>query len=368
MHINQDILIQSIEASNLAHTISLIQDDLALTYVNDAFLEQTGYTRDEVVGHNCRFLQGEGTDPDAVVAIRQSIKDAHPIDIEILNYKKDGTPFWNRLRMAPVFDDSKALVAFIGIQSDVTHMREQQRLEEERQKLEALGRMSANISHEIKNAIQPVKLMSETLLDWEMLSKEQLTKCIGIIHDNINIADVVTRDVLRFSKQAENVIEDIAVSVLIPDITSFTKSFLNSRVDFSIEAAEFEDGLSVHINQVQLYQVMMNLINNALHAMNESGDLRLIIEPRVMDSSEAIAHKVKKGKYISISFQDSGCGMDEKLLHSIFDPFFSTKPMGEGTGLGLSISYGLVKSWGGTIIAKSQKDQGSVFSILLPTA
>jgi PAS domain S-box-containing protein len=80
----KDILIQSIEHSNLAHTISSIDGDMELTYVNQAFLDTTGYTRDEVIGRNCRFLQGAGTDPETVKTIRKSVAEFKSIDISEL--------------------------------------------------------------------------------------------------------------------------------------------------------------------------------------------------------------------------------------------------------------------------------------------
>jgi PAS domain S-box-containing protein len=173
--IENNILIHAIEHSNLAHTISRITGDMELIYVNQAFLDQTGYERDEVLKRNCRFLQGEGTNPDTVDLIRKAIANFKSIDIEILNYKKDGTPFWNRLRMSPVYDDENNPIAFIGVQSDVTHIHEQNRIEQERQKLEALGRLTGNISHEIKNALQPVKLMAEHSVTGNHLMNNKLS-------------------------------------------------------------------------------------------------------------------------------------------------------------------------------------------------
>ena len=367
MNITNDILIQSIESSNLAHTISLIENaGLPLDYVNQAFLDQTGYSRDDVIGRNCRFLQGEGTDPVAIQKIRDSIKFHTPLDIEILNYKKDGSPFWNHLRMAPVFDENQKPVAFIGIQSDVTHIREQQRKESERQKLEALGRMSANISHEIKNAIQPVKLMSEILLDRNSMNDDQISKCIQIIHENINVADSVIQDTLRFSRKDNDSPEEIGALNLAKNITMFTRNLINSRIEFSSETGAFDTLSVLNVNQNHLFQVVLNIVNNALYAMNKLGQLDLEIHPEHIDSKQALILGIAQGSYMCISFKDSGCGVDKQILDTIFDPFFSTKSPGEGTGLGLSISYQIVKEMGGTIQVHSYENKGSIFSIFLP--
>lgn len=94
--------------------------DQAVIYVNETFTKMTGYTAAEVIGRNCRFLQGEGTDRAAVDRIRSSLRHGHPVDVTLRNYRADGEPFWNRLKLAPVHDDDGALIAYIGVQTDVT--------------------------------------------------------------------------------------------------------------------------------------------------------------------------------------------------------------------------------------------------------
>lgn len=88
--------------------------------VLNRFMAMTGYSKEEVLGHNCRFLQGEGTDPKAVEQLRQAIRLAKPVTVRLLNYRKDGTPFWNLLTMTPIKDESGRVVKFVGVQVDVT--------------------------------------------------------------------------------------------------------------------------------------------------------------------------------------------------------------------------------------------------------
>ena len=366
--IKNNILIKSIEHSNLAHTISSIDGDMELIYVNQTFLDETGYTRNEVIGRNCRFLQGDGTDPQTVQKIRQALEDFKSLDIEILNYRKDGTPFWNRLRMSPVFDEHDKPIAFIGIQSDITEIKEQNRIDQERQKLEALGRMTGNISHEIKNALQPVKLMAEALNDWNDLNHEQIKRCIDILNDNVNLADKITRDVLRFSRKSNDKREKIDIATLKADVLSMTKNLLHSRIDLEadIQDDETDKKLFVEITPNHLQQVMINLINNALHAMDDKGKMTLHIEQKKLNKSEAKEIQLQEQSYICISIEDTGCGMDAKTMEVIFDPFFSTKSPDEGTGLGLSISYRIAKEWNGAIDVHSTKGKGSTFVVYIP--
>lgn len=98
--------------------------DNPLVYVNDSFLKLTGYTRDEVVNNNCRFLQGPETDPHTLQEIRNALEAKKPITVELINYKKDGSKFWNHLTISPVYNDRKELVNYVAVQRDVTHYRD----------------------------------------------------------------------------------------------------------------------------------------------------------------------------------------------------------------------------------------------------
>lgn len=112
------------------------QPDRPLIYCNDAFETMTGYRREEVIGRNCRFMQGEDTDPAAVEELSQAIRQGQSREVVLLNYRKDGRPFWNRLAIGPVHDSEGRLTHYIGIQTDVTEAvearkRQNRQLQEE---------------------------------------------------------------------------------------------------------------------------------------------------------------------------------------------------------------------------------------------
>lgn len=94
--------------------------DNPIVLANSAFLQQTGYAANEVIGRNCRFLQGSGTDPDVVDMIRNAVRAEQPLTVELVNYRKYGTPIWNQLHVSPVHDDAGKLSYFFASQMDVT--------------------------------------------------------------------------------------------------------------------------------------------------------------------------------------------------------------------------------------------------------
>lgn len=123
------------------------QPDYPIVLANDAFLHLTGYTADEVLGRNCRFLQGDGTSPAAVAEIRSGLKADREVSVELLNYRKDGTPFWNRLHLSPVHDDAGQLLYHFGSQIDETKYRQVQALEASEH------RLLMEVDHRTKNVL-----------------------------------------------------------------------------------------------------------------------------------------------------------------------------------------------------------------------
>lgn len=127
------------------------QPDNPIVLANRAFLEETGYAADELIGRNCRMLQGPDTDPVAVGRIRRAVQEERDITIELRNYRKDGTPFWNQLYISPVHDDDGRLLYFFGSQMDITRRREAEELEA------AEHSLLREVDHRAKNALALVQ-------------------------------------------------------------------------------------------------------------------------------------------------------------------------------------------------------------------
>jgi PAS domain S-box-containing protein len=130
---------RAMDDSTAGITIADADNDQPLTYVNDAFVEMTGYDSEEVLGRNCRFLQGEETEPEPIQRLHDAIEAGEAVSVELRNYRKDGTGFWNNLEIAPVYDGTGELTHYIGFQSDVTARRQaEERLRDETETLERL--------------------------------------------------------------------------------------------------------------------------------------------------------------------------------------------------------------------------------------
>ena len=134
------------------------QPDEPLVYANEAFERLTGYDRQRVLGRNCRFLQGDGTDEETVARLRRAIDNERPVSVELLNYRADGTPFWNQLNIVPIRDDDGAVTHYLGLQQDVTERRTRQ------ERLSVLDRV---LRHNIRNRTNVIVGTAKLLLDAE---------------------------------------------------------------------------------------------------------------------------------------------------------------------------------------------------------
>ncbi len=177
-----ELLIQCAENFNDVMTIADYQnDDRPLIYVNEHFTNITGYTSSEVVGRNCRFLQGNATDTIVVKTLRESIKNGISCYYDIVNYKKDGSPFWNRLILIPIFDDVMGLRYYIGIQSDITEKKES----EKRESITTYSadHQSGEIEHKIENPLMEILAKYRSLPYFTDGSKESQDEVKNIISE-----------------------------------------------------------------------------------------------------------------------------------------------------------------------------------------
>jgi PAS domain S-box-containing protein len=132
------------------------QPDNPIVFANKAFLDLTLYEEAEVLGRNCRFLQGAQTDREMVRQLRDAVAVKDSIALEILNYRRDGSPFWNAVFIGPVYDTSGNLLYFFASQLDVTRRRESEKTSAQAQKMEAVGQLTAGLAHDFNNLLQVV--------------------------------------------------------------------------------------------------------------------------------------------------------------------------------------------------------------------
>ncbi len=330
------------------------QDGLPLVYVNQAFEDTTGHTAEDVLGRNCRFLQGPDTDPDTIALMREALADARPFEVEILNYRADGKPFWNLLNVTPVFGPGGELESFVGCQTDITEKKQRLARDAQLARTQSLGILAGGLAHEMNNLLQPMITYPEFIRDLLPNDAEDALTGLSFIETHAQAAKSIVGQVLRFAR-AE------AVDLKAVDLPTEIRSLLDQvtptlpstiQLDLKIEATP-PDMLKAEVDVAGLRTLLSNTVQNAVDAI---GDRPGAITVEILGGNDSV--------HIAIS--DDGCGISGDHLNCIFDPFFTTKPVGKGTGLGLALIAADVQRWGGTIIASSAIGRGTRFDVSLP--
>ncbi|MHB2020855.1 MAG: ATP-binding protein, partial [Candidatus Xenobia bacterium] len=249
---------------------------------------------------------------------------------------------------------------------DITSIREaeaQRRKIEEQllhmQKVEAVGRLAGGVAHDFNNLLTTIMCCAELL--------EQSLPAGGGQHRNArdivkaaNSAAALVRQLLTFSRQQPMRAEDVDPNNVVTDLESMVVSAVGEAIE--VELSLNEAAGCVHVDPLQLRQVILNLVLNARDAMPQGGTLQLKTS-RVQVVEDGT---VPKGDYVVLAVADSGVGMSDEVKAHLFEPFFTTKPLGQGTGLGLATCYGIAAASGGCMTAESAVQRGTTMRLWLP--
>ena len=223
-------------------------------------------------------------------------------------------------------------------------------------KLASIGRLAAGVGHEINNPLaiidQKSGLIEDLLLMGEDFQyKSVILKNLEGINTSVERCKTITHRLLGFARRGDNRLETLQVRDVLTEVLQFLEnSMVKKRI--TVDLQKNEDLPLLRSDKVQLQQIFLNIINNAIDAIGEDGLVSI--------NSYVVAGDIR------VVIQDDGAGMSEEVAAQIFEPFFTTKEQGKGTGLGLSITYGLVKKLGGDITVRSQVGKGTAFTITLP--
>jgi PAS domain S-box-containing protein len=254
------------------------------------------------------------------------------------------------INISPFTDPSGGYVVIL---EDVTEKKKMEEQLLQSSKLASIGKLTAGISHEIGNPLASISSLVQELMDLKTEKAEDAEftgDSLKTINSHIERIARIVRSLGDFARISSPEKRMTSISEILDrtlNLVKYDKRFKSAN--FTMDIGDMPKTL---LNPDQMQQVFLNLMLNALDAMPEGGDLS--VSARRTDGS------------VEIIFRDTGAGMEETVLEKIFDPFFSTKPLGKGTGLGLSICYGIIKEHNGSINVKSKKGGGTMFTITLP--
>lgn len=328
--------------------------------VNDQLARLLGYERSELIGKDVSSMVA----PEAREAVAIAIRSGRETPYRHLALKKDGT----RIHV----EAQGRRTEWFGREVRVTAIRDvgsQMQIEERLssvQKLEALGRLAGGIAHDFNNILVAMFSYAD-LTDLDADDPESVRAHMDGLRAAAHRARDLVQQILTFSRQKGEERVKTQVQPIINEALRFLRSTLPSSIDVRAELTPSVP--SVLGTPVQLHQVVMNLCVNAAHAMDRTGVLRvqLALAEVTPELMKRVPDLSPLRKYLKLTVQDTGRGMDESTLSRIFEPFFTTKA-GEGSGLGLAVVHGIVTSHEGSITVESAPGQGTTFDVYLPVA
>lgn len=345
------------------------QPDNPIIFANHAFLEMTGYDPDAIVGTNCRFLQGPETNREMVAQVRTAIEERRDISVEIINYRKDGSTFWNALFISPVFNEAGVLTYFFASQLDVSRRRDAEDALRQAQKMEALGQLTGGIAHDFNNLLQVMMghiQIIERAASRPTYDQERIKQSAFHARRAAERASTLTQQLLAFARKQRLEGRVINLNGLVQANVDMAHRTLG---DTSVEHFLAPDLWNCRIDPTQAEVALLNIMLNARDALVSRSHPAVTIETKnvvVQDLANASYDGLRPGRYVSLAISDNGIGMSESVKQRVMDPFFTTKEEGQGTGLGLSMVYGFAKQSGGVVRIYSEENVGTTVRLYFP--
>ncbi len=232
------------------------------------------------------------------------------------------------------------------------------------QKMESIGTLAGGIAHDFNNILFPVMGYAEMVLDDLPEASPLRLPLQEVLKGSLRAKDLVEQ-ILMFSRQTHKENKPLKLHLILKEVLKLSRATLPTTIE--IRQKIIQGTGMVLADPTQIHQIVMNLITNAFHAMEEDGGILTVELNEVQFFSDSLpSPHLAPGWYVCLIVSDTGIGINSKTLEIIFDPYFTTKGKGKGTGLGLAVVHGIVKSYQGEIIVESKTGQGSTFKVYLP--
>ena len=342
------------------------------TFFNNAMCRILGYSSSEMMGMNNRVFMDQGNARKVFQTFNDAFTTGKPtkaFDWVLIN--KNGSTSVVEIVVSLIKKEDGKPVGFRGIARDITERKHLEERLRQSQKMEAIGTMAGGIAHDFNNILSSILGYTELALD-DTVSGTVLHENLSEVFSAGNRATDLVQQIITLSRHSPVAFKPSHINPLVKEAVKMLRAIIPTSIE--IKENICSDRLIVHADPTQIHQVIINLAINAKHAMSKTGG-ELAIE--VDSFSHAENKKVDDrlnykmidlvpGNYARITVSDTGTGIAKEHLNKIFEPYFTTKAVGEGSGLGLSVVRGIVKSHRGDIAVFAELGKGTTFHIYLP--
>ena len=327
--------------------------------VNVAALHLYGYCKEEFLKLKLPSITAE---PEKTATSLNQVLSGEIKGVPLRYHKKrDGTIFPVEISTGSFKSGNRKMLC--GVIRDIT---ERKKIEKEllnARKMESIGNLAGGIAHDFNNILSSIIGFTELALD-DVEKGSNLEDNLQEVYTAGKRARDLVKQILAFARQSDEERKPIQVDTIAKEMLKLIRSTIPTTIE--IKENIKSDSL-VMGNTSQVHQLFMNLCTNAAHAMEDAGGILEVglTDVKYTDQSSTLLG-LKTGNYAKIKVSDTGAGISPDIIDSIFEPYFTTKGVGEGTGMGLAMVHGIVETYGGEITVDSELGQGTTFSIYLP--
>jgi PAS domain S-box-containing protein len=335
-----------------------------IQYVNPAFEQTSGYSRKEVESQTPRLLKSGKQGEAFYRHLWKTISGGSVWRGRMINRRKDGTFYTEEATISPVRDPLGRIVNYVAAKRDITdHLRLEAQFQQA-QKMEAVGLLAGGVAHDYNNMLSVIIGYAELAL-FKVDPTQPLYADLEQIIKAAGRSANITRQLLTFARKQTIIPVVLDLNETVESMLKMLRRLIGEDIDLAWLPRT--GPCAVKMDPVQVDQILANLCINARDAIADIGKVTIETGEAVFDETYCADHfGYVEGDYVLLAVSDDGCGMDKETLDQIFEPFFTSKGVGQGTGLGLSMVHGIVKQNNGFINVYSEVGKGTTFKIYLP--
>ncbi len=360
----------AVTLGSIGDAVLTTDTDGRITFLNPVAEAVTGWPLQDALGQPCDAvfrLVHERTRQPLESPVTRVLREGIVVDLapQTVLPTRDGRDVPIADLSAPIRSGSERLQGVVVVFRDVSEARRLEEQLQQAQKMEALGTLAGGIAHDFNNILAAILGYTELAQDAVPLTSPVWPWLQRVLTAGLRAKDLVLQ-ILAFSRNTPAERTPVSLAVVLRETLPFLRALLPATI--AIEEYLTLEASLVLADATQMHQIVMNLSANAAYAMRDTGGILAVrLEAVEVDAAFAATHPALcLGPYVRLTVRDSGPGIPPDVLARMYEPFFTTKEVGQGTGLGLSVVHGIVESHSGAILVESTLGQGTTFTIYLP--
>ncbi|MDQ6993866.1 MAG: PAS domain S-box protein [Mariprofundus sp.] len=360
------MLSQAMEQSGEAVVIT--DAKAKIEYVNPAFSTISGYSEAEALGQSPSILNSGKQDASFYANMWSALSAGEFWQGKVINTNKNGVDYPAMLTISPIKNIHGEITNYIGIQQSLTEIEKLEDQFRQAQKMEALGTLVGGIAHDFNNTLAGIT-GNLYLAKKAVEAMPKVSNYLQTIETLSFRAAATIQQLMAFSRKSTVQMQPLAIATFLKETVKLQQVSLPENISMKLQITDNDMQIKGDVNQLQ--QVLINLMNNARDAIEESANnnptIQVHLDHFLADDAFATSHDdLCSGEYARISVIDNGAGIKPENIDHLLEPFFTTKEQGKGTGLGLAMAYGTIKTHAGAIEIKAAEHTGTIVEIYLP--